>query len=383
MADSLSVLIPAAGYSSRMGKLKGLLPLPGGRSCTVLKRCVDLFQDCGLGHITVVTGHAREEIESAACRYGCNTVFNPDFADGMFSSIQAGVNSLPASTEAFFLLPVDIPLVRTGTIQRLLLTHTTSSTQILYPVFNGRRGHPPLIHKSLFELIRNGEHCEQGLRSLLSHVEHNNPLAVQEVATCDANILFDVDTPDDYHQAYSRALVLGYPTKEECDCLIKEIYPMPDKGIAHGEEVARVAVCLCKEVNRYMDNPLDASLCYAGGLLHDIAKGYPQHEATGATWLWQLGFHSAATVVAAHKDIDFSPETSLTEKELVHLADKIVRGSRRVQVAERFAEKMEIYKDDPLAVKAIQRRLDQAMQIKKAVENLTEKKLNEILDIRE
>ncbi|WP_035272968.1 DVU_1551 family NTP transferase [Desulfogranum japonicum] len=382
MADSLSVLILAAGYSSRMGKLKGLLPLPCERSCSVLKRCVDIFRDSGLENITVVSGHAREHIETAAREYGCKTVYNANFAAGMFSSIQAGVASLPANTEAFFLLPVDIPLIRTGTIQRLLLTHKTSATQILYPVFNGHRGHPPLIHKSLFDMIKRGDHCEQGLRSLLTYVEDNDPLAVQEVATCDANILFDVDTPDDYHLAYSRALVLGYPTEEECQSLINEIYPMEERGIAHGEQVAWVAVCLCKEVNRYLDTPLDPSLCYAGGLLHDIAKGYPQHEATGATWLWQLGFHQVATLVAAHKDIVYSPDMDLTEKELVHLADKVVRGSQLVKVAERFGEKMEIFKDDPLAVQAIQKRMEQALTIKKAVEALTEKSLTDIVQNR-
>ncbi|PIE57342.1 MAG: phosphohydrolase [Desulfobulbus propionicus] len=380
MTSRLSALILAAGYSSRMGKLKGLLPLPDNGSETVLKRCVDLFRTCGLEEIIVVSGHARHRIEAAANQYGCATVYNPDFDQGMFSSIQAGVCALPAETEGLFLLPVDIPLIRAGTVAQLLAARQHSSAQVIYPVFNGQRGHPPWVHSSLFTNIKLGTHCQQGLRSLLAHIEQNSPQSVEEVLTCDANILFDMDTPDAYDQACSRARVLGYPTKEECRQLLKHIHPIPEKGLAHGEAVAEAAVCLCREINRNSQTLLDPALCYAAGLLHDIAKGHPEHEATGASWLRVLGFPAAAEIVAAHKDLHFSRTDTLTEKELVHLADKVVRGSQVVSIHQRFSEKTALYKDDPEAVRAIQGRLDQALAIAETVESITDRSLLSILE---
>ena len=54
MTTGISAIILAAGFSSRMGELKGLLSL-GGR--TLLEHCVALFRDCGIEDVVVVTGH--------------------------------------------------------------------------------------------------------------------------------------------------------------------------------------------------------------------------------------------------------------------------------------------------------------------------------------
>jgi molybdenum cofactor cytidylyltransferase len=148
--SSIAAIILAAGYSSRMGRLKPLLPLGEG---TVIARVVSLFTEAGLGQVLVVLGHAAEEIQPVVEGLGTRAVENPDFADGMFTSVRAGARALGPDTEAFFMLPVDIPLVEGATIGAMLAEREEHPQSIIYPCFQGRRGHPPLLPAGLIPEI--------------------------------------------------------------------------------------------------------------------------------------------------------------------------------------------------------------------------------------
>ncbi len=375
MAPRLSAVILAAGLSSRMGDLKAVLPLGTG---TILSRCLGLFRDCGIKDLVVVTGHRSEVIEAIAKQAGARPVHNADFALGMYSSIRAGVGQLAAWSDGFFLLPVDIALIRPGTIRLLILSFTAAPSQITYPVFDGKRGHPPLIAAGLVPAIVKNEHVEGGLRSLLAELEKKSARQVAEVSVPDANIHFDMDTPNDYANGLRRFSRLGYPTAEE-GAIILKLHPMPEKGLVHGRLVAAIAVAICRAVGANGRWILDQNLCRACGLLHDIAKGNPDHELVGAEWLRQLGFDQAAEIVAAHKDLDWQPGAPLTEKEIVHLADKLAHGNRLVDIQERFEEKLAIYRDDPEAVRAINKRYETARRLAAAVETEAGQRLADIV----
>jgi molybdenum cofactor cytidylyltransferase len=89
--------------------------------------------------------------------------------------------------------------VSPATIAHLMNEAEKHPDQIMYPVFNGRRGHPPLIPASLIPTIvgwkKNG-----GLKAALAMCAES---ALNVVAP-DSNILFDIDTPDDYKELLSR-----------------------------------------------------------------------------------------------------------------------------------------------------------------------------------
>ena len=376
MAPRLSAIILAAGFSSRMGELKALLPL-GGR--TVLEQCLSLFQACGIDDLVVVTGHRADEISVIANRAGAIPIHNPDFADGMFRSIRTGAAHLVGRCEGFFLLPVDIPLVRRGTVTLLARSFAQSPARILYPVFDGRRGHPPLLHRDLIDLIRAQPQPEGGLRTLLARVECEQPEHMREVQVADANIHLDLDTPEDYQTACQVFVRRDLPTMSECQAILDHIHSMPDKGLAHGHRVAEVAVALCQAVNGKSGRLLDPELCRVSGWLHDIAKGHPRHEEEGARWLSDLGFDRVATIVAAHKDLDWTPSTAISEREIVHLADKLVRGNRLVPIDARFEEKLACFAHDPQAVQAIRGRQAVARRLAAAIENESGQSLDGIL----
>ena len=150
------VLILAAGQSSRMGKVKALLPLPGGagRECPALEGLARLFHTVGIEHISVVTGWHADSVEQAAQRIGLAVVRNPRPEDGMFSSVCVGLQALADGNSALpqapvLVLPVDVPLVRPMTVQALLKLMTLILSPFLYlslPMQKGiRRFCPPAI----------------------------------------------------------------------------------------------------------------------------------------------------------------------------------------------------------------------------------------------
>jgi CTP:molybdopterin cytidylyltransferase MocA len=360
-----SAIILAGGLSSRMGELKALLPMGRG---TVLERILVQFRTCGLEDIVVVTGHRADEVTAVAQQVGVRCAHNPDFAKGMYSSIRTGVASLSQHCPGAFLLPVDIPLIRRGTIHRLLEAAHQAPGRLYYPIFDELRGHPPLLSPIALALIHQETNAEGGLRTLLARMEAEDPTQVAEVPVADANIHFDMDTPDDY---FSGCLLFGrrgVPTMGEAEAILAHIHPMPEKGVAHGRMVGEVAAMLCLAIIHRNGRELSPHTCRVCGLLHDIAKGHPHHETTGGDWLRTLGFDQAAEIVAAHKDMDWTPEMGVAERELVHLADKLVRGSRMIGVNQRFEEKLEIFKDDPEAVQAILDRYRLAKNLAAAVE---------------
>lgn len=186
----LSAIILAGGYSSRMQAFKPLLPLGGS---TVLENTVKVFRDSGIQDITVVTGYRAEELEAVLDRAGVLWVYNKDYSEGMYTSVVAGVRSLHGGSGGFFLLPADMPLVKRSTIRALREAQNRNTSHVIYPVHNGRRGHPPFIPASLFSDILAWD-GSGGLRALLSRHQDR----VIHVETGDEGILTDIDTPEDY-----------------------------------------------------------------------------------------------------------------------------------------------------------------------------------------
>lgn len=365
MASELSAIILAAGLSSRMGELKPLLHL--GES-TVLGQCITVLKNAGAEDIVVVTGNRAAEVAAEAQVHKARPEYNPVFSQGMFSSIRAGAKALNPASSAVFLLPVDMPLIRVGTFHLLQEHLLATKAEIAHPVFCGKRGHPLCIRASLLKDFGREKDHAAGLRPLLAAYERDNAQRVIEVAVADANILIDLDTPEAYRGACALYMCHDYPTIKEAEVIVSQIHPMPPKGLAHGHLVGELAALFATTINRQNDITLNASLCHVSGLLHDLAKGQPCHETKGSQWLIRLGFPRAAAIVAVHKDLLWQEGMPITERELVHLADKLVRGSALVTIENRFAEKLALYAHDKEAQAAITRRLDLAKRLAGAVE---------------
>ncbi|EFL50627.1 metal dependent phosphohydrolase [Solidesulfovibrio fructosivorans JJ]] len=350
--------ILAGGLSSRMGAgFKPLLTLDGQSALALL---ADTFRRAGITNIVVATGHRGVEVTAEATRIGIRSAYNPEYETGMFSTVKTALAAVPQTCRRICLTPVDIPLFRPATVARLVARlGEADAPPVLYPVFSGERGHPPCLDASVIPSVMahvgNG-----GLRQALA------PFAFEEIAVPDANILADMDTPEDYAMLRSLAERRDIPTPAEAEALLA-IEKVPPQGLAHARGVAAVAEALGRALNAAGAN-LDIPLIKASALLHDVAKGRPHHEAAGGRLLASLGFDAAAAIVAAHRDIDLPPDAPVTEREVVYIADKFVFGRWLVPVAGRFRQKFDLFAGDAAAQAAISRRREHALRVLARIE---------------
>lgn len=192
MRGDIAAVILAAGYSSRMGAFKPLLSFG---ATTVLERSIALFRTAGITDIRVVVGHRADELLPLLSHLQIQPLFNARYQEGMFSSVVAAVESFKGENGAFFLLPVDFPLVRRQTVETLLCAYQSGAGGILYPTCNGRRGHPPLLALSYREVILSWQ-GDGGLSALLRQYQGD----AASIETGDEGIILDMDTPADYER---------------------------------------------------------------------------------------------------------------------------------------------------------------------------------------
>lgn len=359
MKGRISAIILSAGYSSRMGEFKPLLPLG---DTTVIERAVDLFRGAGISDIHVVVGHRAEDLLPMLTRMQVRPVVNDRYRDGMFSSIVTGVASLNDDVEAFFLLPVDIPLVRVETVSTLVRAYRNGTSGIVYPVCNGKRGHPPLIAYRYRDEILEWK-GEGGLKPVLARNSDDS----LDVETGDEGILNDMDTPEDYDRLNAVMRKRGIPSVRECETLLAKEFAAEALLIKHSRAVSRLAVSLARNLNR-AGCSLDTDLLAAAALLHDLARGEKNHAIEGAAILKGLGYGAVAEIVAVHMDIVVKNRGPIDEKEVLYLADKMTRRDRYVTVEERFAHRLLSLESDPGAGRAAMERLHNAKAIRARIE---------------
>ncbi len=124
---------------------------------------------------------------------------------------------------------------------------------------------------------------------------------------------------------------------------------------------------------------LEVDCIEAAALLHDLAKGHPDHAAKGAEILAEKGFVDLARLVAVHMDIRVAEDDLIMPAEILYLADKLVSRNHCVTLEERFAPRLKSPALDPDIRKAVHQRLQDAQFIKAKVENRLGRLLYELL----
>lgn len=356
----ITAIILSGGKSSRMkGPFKPLMPVG---PVSALERSVRMFRSAGVDDIRCVTGHNHEALSALLNTLGVREVINKRHEEGMLSSIQAGVANLDADCSAFLILPVDIPLVRRRTVQRLCEAWGNTRSTIFYPTFKGTRGHPPLISACHSQEIINWQ-GGGGLQGFLAQYENT----ATDLPVADASMLMDMDTMEDYQRisrSYERHEI---PTVDECQVLMEEVLKVDEAIINHCEAVAEFAITLGKAVNE-SGGDLNLDLVEAAARLHDIARAQKDHASVGAALLRDQGFPAVADIVALHMDISPRTEERLSEAELLFLADKHISKSHPVTLAQRFGSGIKKYGENPDAAAAIQKRYRAALAIEAKIE---------------
>ena len=177
-------MVLAAGESRRMGFAKLLLQ---HRGRSLLARAVaTAAQVCDA--VWVVVGAFERRYRDEAEAAGATVVMNPDWEEGLASSLRRGIEALPAEYGATFILLADQPFVAKGHLEALLERHLTDGCDLVLSRYQGVLGAPALVDRALFPklLTLRGE---SGARSLLGEAG-----SVGEVRLRSSQ---DVDTRED------------------------------------------------------------------------------------------------------------------------------------------------------------------------------------------
>ena len=200
----IAAIILAAGESRRMGFPKALLPypLPDGSETTFLAHLLDVMSRSRAEPVVVVLGHEAERIESSVPpeSWGkARPVMNPRYREGMLTSILTGIEAA-GDVEGALVLPVDHPDVRPEIVDLLIARFEKTRPPVVLPVHAGRRGHPVLFSRSVFEELRR---APEGVGARQVVWDYQKDLL--EVEVPDPGIGRDVDTPADYRSFRERS----------------------------------------------------------------------------------------------------------------------------------------------------------------------------------
>lgn len=346
MRQSVAAIILAAGWSSRMGAFKPLLPFGDE---TVLGHVISTIGKARIDRTYVVVGNEAGRIVPVVEACGAVAVVNAAFADGMMSSIKAGIAALPETVDGAMILPVDVPLVRASTLAQIAGRIGADAGLILRPTFRGKSGHPPFIGRRLFKEILAAA-PEATLRDILDRHHQDT----RSIPVIDSGVLRDMDYTDEYQRLVACLPHRRQPDEAECAAM-QDAIGTPEPTRRHCAVVAELAVEIAERlVAKGVSIDIDA--VRAGALLHDIAKVEPDHAAAGARYVAAFGFADIARIVADHMELAFEPGQPIDERHLVFLADKLIKGERRVSLDERFAIALTAFASNPEALAGALRR---------------------------
>jgi molybdenum cofactor cytidylyltransferase len=192
-----SAIVLAAGESTRMGAKNKLL-LPFG-SEPLIAHVVRRIQASRVAEVIVVLGHQAEQVRQALEGLPVRFVTNDRFAEGMTTSIHAGIGAASDRSQGFMICLSDLPLIQTGEYDLLLEAFEQALKQdnhsILVPVYKGQRGNPVLFSVHYRQDILRHE----GLMGCQGIVKQNRDRVI-EVEMPSDHILKDMDTPEVYAQ---------------------------------------------------------------------------------------------------------------------------------------------------------------------------------------
>ena len=186
----ITPIILAAGDSMRMGYPKALLPIGNE---TFLTRIVGIARKIGLAEPVIVLGRTAETIAPTIRHLRAQVLINPDPDRGQLSSIQLGLLSLDVNSQACMIWPVDQPAVSEALVRDLAQLFVQSDCLLAFPQFSKKRGHPAILHSSLFPEFLEARLEEGPKKIILRHLQDIAELPTDEFAA-----VHDVDTPADY-----------------------------------------------------------------------------------------------------------------------------------------------------------------------------------------
>ena len=191
-----AALIPAAGFSGRMGIPKVALAFDQNR--TFAKKIVETYLEAGVQKvILVVNRQGKTALEEKQCRFDENqvqVVLNPFPEKERFFSLQTGMRFLQ-DFRAVFLQNIDNPFIRPGLLKQLTACYEPKGYVV--PQHNGRGGHPVLLSQEIVSALVSFPNEKENLRHFLQ---------VYPKVTCPVEsdeILININSPESYRHHFN------------------------------------------------------------------------------------------------------------------------------------------------------------------------------------
>jgi molybdenum cofactor cytidylyltransferase len=191
-SPKFAVILLAAGNSTRMGAPKQLLDF-GGQP--LLRHAVATAQASGCDRTIVVLGANEGEIRPALDGLNVEIVVNERWAEGMGTSIQAGLKALENSDEGGAILTLtDQPFVTSDFLRELVERRRRSGRPIVAAQYSGTAGVPVFFAREAFPLLMALKPAQGCKGVILGHPADALLVDCPEAA-------MDIDTPEDYARA--------------------------------------------------------------------------------------------------------------------------------------------------------------------------------------
>ena len=187
--SGVSAILLAAGAGSRFGGDK-LLATYGGRP--LIEAPLSNLADAPVNETVVVVGADAQGIREACEPYGFEVVENPDWAEGISTSVQAGLRALGPGARAAVVLLADQPLVGAGAVERLVAAFE-GGARVAAATYGGELRNPVLFSREVWPLLMRELSGDEGARSFL----RRHPELVTRVPCDGVGDPADVDTADD------------------------------------------------------------------------------------------------------------------------------------------------------------------------------------------
>jgi molybdenum cofactor cytidylyltransferase len=187
----ISAIVLAAGESTRFGECKQLARI-GDKA--LLEHTLQHLRASRIDEIAVILGAHAEAIKTHVRFDRERVIVNPHYAEGISTSIQAGLRAI--NGKAALVVLGDQPFVRPETLDLLIAEYERSRSKIVIPTYDGVRGNPVLVDRSLFAEMMNLR-GDVGFRVIFS--DHAD--AILKVPVDDRGVVTDIDTPADLSTA--------------------------------------------------------------------------------------------------------------------------------------------------------------------------------------
>ena len=175
-----------------MGGVKQLLSLGGRR---MIEAALDNLHDSRCDEIIVVLGFAVDEVRSLVeGKERVKVVINPQFAEGMSTSIQQGLKEISPRATGILIALADQPFIPPEVMNTLIEGFRAGNKGIVLPAYEGKRGHPVILDREKYEGELLALQGDVGGKEIVG----KHPEDILEVEVASKGVLMDIDAPEDY-----------------------------------------------------------------------------------------------------------------------------------------------------------------------------------------